>query len=152
LLAATRAIMTLTTAGFQREVMTGGSFLDDLRDVQYAEKWCNSQVPCRRLGWESTRWETRLSVRPRGRGWGWNAKETLRWTVMKTGGEQKVGDGGGEDAEQDGDGDEVGWDVVLHELRPIRRATWGKLSHYQPSESSGSPESPLFPSFSSEVC
>lgn len=48
--------------------------------------------------------------------------------------------------------DEVGWDVVLHELRPIRPATWGKLSHYQPSESSGSPESPIFPSFSSALC
>lgn len=43
-------------------------------------------------------------------------------------------------------------DVVLHELRPIRPAAWGKLSHYQPSESSGSPESPIFPSFSSDLC
>jgi hypothetical protein len=28
----------------------------------------------------------------------------------------------------------------------------GKLSHYQPSEGSGSPESAIFPSFSSDLC
>lgn len=70
--------------------------------------------------------EDAFSVRPGGCGWSWDATETQRWTEKKTGtnkGWERGGRSAGRGGDGDGDGmggqykeDEVGWDVVLHEL------------------------------------